>query len=88
MNNLFLKTSIVSKLVTFKQSFPSVKILSLFVDDGKFVIRMFSYIPGVTLKSCLQLVDSRCLLRELGSFIGKLHKTLQVGNQVEEMSLC
>lgn len=55
----------------------------IFTDDGKHVFRLFSFIPGVTLKSCLHLIDSKSMLLDLGSFVGKLHRSLQVYSSVK-----
>ncbi|XP_062621264.1 hydroxylysine kinase-like isoform X2 [Saccostrea cucullata] len=46
-------------------------------DDGQFVIRLFSFIPGKPLKNCLHKIDSKRMIKELGGFTGKLHKSLK-----------
>ncbi|XP_061187881.1 hydroxylysine kinase-like isoform X2 [Saccostrea echinata] len=46
-------------------------------DSGQFVIRLFSFIPGIPLKNCLHKIDSICMVKELGSFTGKLHDSLK-----------
>lgn len=49
---------------------------NLFIDDGKYVFWLFLFIFGVILKSCLYLIDSKSMLLDLGSFVGKFYRFL------------
>lgn len=48
----------------------------IFIDDGKYVFWLFLFIFGVILKSCLYLIDSKSMLLDLGSFVGKFYRFL------------
>ncbi|XP_055995638.1 hydroxylysine kinase-like isoform X1 [Ostrea edulis] len=44
--------------------------------DDQCVIRLFSFIPGIPLRKCVHVIDSVCMLKELGNFVGQLHNSL------------